>query len=198
MEKSMIISNSMEKFRPFIEEWTTKFGRKVRTEPTDVVHLPSLLLGCFVTVTIFSLIPLMKLFVGSLLLTAVTLLKYLVIGGGIIACIKVITTTRSSEDTNKSKLLRHEKQKLVQEKTGAASQPPLRTTVYPSHDGSGLIKDDFDSIKHYDVSIASSKYSNRKIVPTDERAYNSFINRAAMKNVAEGSKCNNINSYKSK
>ncbi|GAV54348.1 hypothetical protein ZYGR_0AL00800 [Zygosaccharomyces rouxii] len=180
----------MEKFKPSIDEWTAKFSRKVRTEPTDVVHLPSFLLGCFVTVTIFSLIPVMKLFVGSLLSTVVTLFKYFVIGGGIIACIMVVTN-RGSEDTSKSKSLRHDKHELLpkkkatfDDKPAVPSKLPPRTTVYPPHDGSGLVKDDFEGIRHYDVSIASSQHQNRRRIPTDERAYNSFINRAAMKNVA--------------
>ncbi|CAR30780.1 ZYRO0E02024p [Zygosaccharomyces rouxii] len=180
----------MEKFKPLIDEWAAKVSAKVRTEPTNVIHLPSFLLGCFVTVTIFSLIPVMKLFLGSLLSTVVTLLKYLVIGGGIIACIMVITT-RGGEDTSKSKSLRHDKQELLPKKEQipkvkptAVPQPLPQATVYPPHDGSGLVKDDFEGIRHCDISIASSQHQNRRKVPTDERAYNSFINRAAMKNVA--------------
>lgn len=182
----------MEKFKPLIDEWAAKFGGKIHTEPTNIVHLPSFLLGCFVTVTIFSLIPVMKLFVGSLLSTVVALFKYLVVGGGIIACIMVITT-RSGESTSKSKSLRHDKHELAskreaipreKQKPIETQKPSPRVGVYPPHDGSGLVKDDFEGIRHYDVSIASSQHHNRRRVPTDERAYNSFITRAAMKDVA--------------
>lgn len=179
----------MEKFKPLVDGWNAKIGTKVRTEPTDVVHLPSFLLGCFVTVMIFSLVPVMKLFLGSLLLTTITVLKCLVIGGGIIACI-IVVTSRNSEGTSKIKSLRHSKPELPPRKEvvakghpNVAPRKPLHTTVYPMDDGSGLVKDDFEMIKHYDIPLVKSQHRNRRRIPTDERAYNSFINRAAMKKV---------------
>lgn len=180
----------MDKFKLLVDEWAARVGTKVRTEPTNVVHLPSFLLGCFVTVMIFSLVPVMKLFLGSLLLTTITVLKYLVIGGGVIACVMVITS-RNGEDTNKIKSLRHgkppelpsRKEIVAKGDPEVAPQQLLNTMVYPIDDGSGLVKDDFEMIKHYDIPLVKSRHHNRRKIPTDERAYNSFINRAAMKKV---------------
>ncbi|AQZ18103.1 YOR097C [Zygosaccharomyces parabailii] len=188
-----VLRRSMEKLQPLLDEWAARISTRVRVEPTNIIHLPSLLLGCFLTVTVSVLVPLMKLFLGGLLLTVVTLLKYLVICGGTVALIMLLTLGSSKGNRNKSAMqeapiqLRKSKPPLPPRSRPVSPVPPSspqagpsHAMVYPPSDGTGLVKDDFEEIKHYDIPVAKSQRRNRQL---DEHAYNSFINRAALNGV---------------
>lgn len=185
----------MDKIQPLLDDWAARIGTRVRTEPTNVIHLPSFLLGCFVTITVSVLIPLMKLFLGGLLLTLVTLLKYLVICGGVVAFILLLTVggktknplqgSRMQLRQSKPPLPPRAKQTAPVSPASPASpaSPPARQArnmVYPASDGTGLVKGDFEEIKHYNIPVAKSQRRKRQV---DDHAYNSFINRAALNGV---------------
>lgn len=158
----------MESVSSWIEQ---NVGHKLRVEPLNEIHLPSFVLGCSVMITISLLGPFMKMFVGGILLTVVTLVKYIVIIGGITACIVILTTKNKVPEKGPPAVPLQENAGVTQRARKVINQS------IESDDGTGLGKDNFEQIKYYD--IPKTKLDTTKF-PTDN-AYDKFINRAAFK-----------------
>ncbi|CUS23643.1 LAQU0S11e01002g1_1 [Lachancea quebecensis] len=62
------------------------------------VHVPSFLLGCFFTVLLLVLEPVFKALVGGILVSVVTVAKYLVIVGGVVLCGMVLTSKGTAKE----------------------------------------------------------------------------------------------------
>lgn len=155
----------MESINTWIEQ---NVGRKLRVDPLNEIHLPSFVLGCSVMITISLLGPFMKMFVGGILLTVITLIKYIVIIGGITACVLILGT--KNRDGH-----------LVEQPQGAIKEPKkVKRDSKPVAESKGevdLAKDDFEQIKYFD--IAKTKSQGKRY--PEENAYNKFINRAVFK-----------------
>lgn len=168
----------MERIQNFISINVRDISSKVRTYPLNEIHLPSFLLGCFVVIS-FSLIgPLMKVFVGGILLTTITLLKYMVIIGGIVACIFVLTSknTESNAEPKANKKYREDQPPMRSPRKREYLHNPMR--IVEVKDNDGLVKDDFETIKYYDIPITKSQHNKYPV----SSAYDKFINRAVHKN----------------
>lgn len=155
-----------------ISNWIEQnVNHRVRVDPLNEIHLPSFVLGCSVIITLSLLGPFMKIFVGGVLLTLVTLVKYMVIIGGITAC-GLILSSRNKEPnkTVPGEPLPKASEELRKAKRGHKMDTEPEAEV-------DLAKDNFEQIKYYDIPKTKSQ---TKRVPT-ENAYNKFINRALHK-----------------
>lgn len=162
----------MDSIANWVEQNVGQINSKLRLDPVNEIHLPSFVLGCSVMISVSLLGPFVRLFIGGILLTVITLVKYLVIIGGITACALVLTTKNKNGDTMNQKsaeepsevVQTHEKSKQDQ------ASGKLERKVE-------LAKDDFESIKYYDIPKVQSE---AKRAPA-ENAYDRFVNMAGFK-----------------
>ncbi|CAR24948.1 hypothetical protein ACU8KH_04855 [Lachancea thermotolerans] len=64
------------------------------------VHLPSFLLGCFATILLLVLEPVFKALVGGILVSVVTVVKYLVVVGGVVLCGLILTSKGTAQEAS--------------------------------------------------------------------------------------------------
>lgn len=122
----------------------------------------------------------MKVFVGNVLVTVITLMKYIIIIGGIAACILVITS--KSNDNQKAQGSKEERRPVEERRDPARftknndilQEPEKIVELKPEGE---LAKGDFETIKYYNIPITKSQHRKYPI----NNAYDSFINRAAIK-----------------
>lgn len=163
----------MESISLWVEQNVGQINSKLRVDPINEIHIPSFVLGCSAMIAVSLLGPFVKMFVGGILLTVITLIKYLVIIGGITACALVVTSKNKVADKDKKSTLKQPAE-TVKETHKTLQNPDdniLKGAVQE------LAKDNFESIKYYDIPKVKSEIER---TPTDD-AYNRFINRAGFK-----------------
>lgn len=163
----------MNSIAGWIEQNVGQLSSKLRLDPVNEIHLPSFVLGCSVMISVSLLGPFVKMFVGGLLLTVITLVKYVVIIGGITACVLVVTSKNKTGKSSKEKTAKQPSDPVPK----LEELQKESTTVKKTEVKTELAKDDFESIKYYDIPKVKSEI---KRAPTDN-AYNRFINRAGFK-----------------
>lgn len=92
----------MEQLQDLVNKYAQNLPVKIRTDPLNEIHIPSLIIGLSIT-TVLS--PLMNLLIGTVLSSLVTLLKYLIIISTGTATLLIITSKHSNNndiDNNKN------------------------------------------------------------------------------------------------
>ncbi|QLG70364.1 hypothetical protein HG535_0A03030 [Zygotorulaspora mrakii] len=169
----------MDRIQVPIAKYAKKLQAKVRTDPVDEIHLPSFILGSFLVLSLSLVGPFLKVFIGNILLSLITVVKYAVVVGGIAAC---ITLGRKNNDTalqgneaNKKPTRKH-KNPVCQTDKGIHLQKTEKAEGLAAE--GQLEKDDFETLKYYKIPITKSEHRRYPL----NNAYDSFINRAAEKN----------------
>ncbi|QLL32828.1 hypothetical protein HG536_0D03500 [Torulaspora globosa] len=162
----------MDSIASWVEQNVGQINSKLRLDPVNEIHLPSFVLGCSVMISVSLLGPFIRMFIGGILLTIITLIKYLVIIGGITACVLVLTTKNKNGDMMKKKPA-EEHPELVQ---------TLKKSQQDRENGKPegkveLAKDDFESIKYYDIPKVQLEVTRAPA----ENAYDRFVNMAGFK-----------------
>ncbi|QLQ79706.1 hypothetical protein HG537_0C03540 [Torulaspora globosa] len=150
----------------WVEQNIGQINSRLRLDPVNEIHLPSFVLGCSVMISVSLLGPFVRLFIGGILLTVITLIKYLVIIGGITACVLVLTNKNS--DTMSKKPVQEPPEVVQTYKKSQHGKPDRKVE---------LAKDDFESIKYYDIPKVQSEVKRAPV----ENAYDRFVNMAGFK-----------------
>lgn len=151
----------MEHLCTVLKPYYTRFKGMVHTTPYDIIHLPSFLLGCFLTLNLILLEPVFRTLVGGVLISAITLIKYCAIIGGVILCSAVL----ASKD---GKVTLKKKDEHINPKLNARQQ-------FISQ-----VDNDFEIVGYNDLTDVRSK-EVQKEANVEEFVYEDFIQRANRK-----------------
>ncbi|CCE63647.1 hypothetical protein TPHA_0F01630 [Tetrapisispora phaffii CBS 4417] len=196
----------MKQAQEIIDTYTNALPIKVRIDPINELHLPSLLLGLAITGILG---PLLNLFLGTILSSLLTLLKYVVIIGLFAGILFVAASGKknnnnynSSSNTNdvhSLKANKHEKKNRKvtkqdrserEEFINAAISPyTIRDRTEMSDPGATLdklnkiqhrepSKEDFEKLKYYDIPITKSNRFEKNDLIDKHDPYENFITMA--------------------
>lgn len=135
------------------------------TEYLGAVHVPSFLLGCFITISLALMEPLLRALVGGLIVTAVQLIKYSVMVCGIVLCGVIVL----SKDKKRSAM-------------EGSTPVKLEDTQIPTPRDQFIedASNDFDIVGYNSMTSSKHRKHTEPITParTEENAYENFIQMA--------------------
>lgn len=179
----MCAKNLYNNFKPWIE----RVRGQIRIKPYDILHFPSFLLGCFITINLILLEPIFFSLLGGLLISIITLLKYSVIVGGVVVCGVVLTSKENKSSlANKSSATSIPSSITIEKREDAVSSveqndgSKLSITEH-SRSIADLDEDNDFKIVGYDncseiVNRKQSVKEHKKLAKgTEDQAYNCFI-----------------------
>lgn len=153
----------------------TQLQAKFEKTSLKDIHAPSFLLGCFSTILLLVLQPVFRALVGGILVSVITVIKYIVIVGGVTLCGVILTSKRVGR---------------AERAAAAAAAAAVPSAVAPSprdqfiRDASaaaGAEADDLDI-----VGYNEAKAVRRKERRSAQTAYEAFVRQAARSRVHSG------------
>ncbi|EDO16940.1 hypothetical protein Kpol_1020p50 [Vanderwaltozyma polyspora DSM 70294] len=191
----------MDQIKCYLDKYLPGISSRVRFEPLYEIHLPSLVLGITFTTVLG---PLLHAVIGSVLSSLVTLLKYLIIIGTVVASIVVATSRNKNikEIENDDRVIRDDP-KITKGKL--ESRDELVTFAINSYNetthnqlqqdtsfdntiqkiskdfNKEPRKEDFEKLKYYDIPIVKSRRDRSGQIVDSGNPYENFINLAENK-----------------